>query len=55
MSIIKRLIKDDRGLETVEWAVMGALIVAGLILVIAGLANNVENRFERLTNATTAP
>ena len=55
MAVLKRFIQDDRGLETVEWAVMAALIAAGLIAVIAGLGNNVENRFTGLENATTIP
>lgn len=55
MAILKRFITDDRGLETVEWAVMAALIAAGLVLIIAGLGNNMENRFTRLENATTTP
>jgi Flp pilus assembly pilin Flp len=39
-------------LETVEWAVIAALIVAGLIAIITGLGNNVETRFSELENAT---
>jgi Flp pilus assembly pilin Flp len=45
-------IRDDRGMETVEWAVLAALIVAGLIAVIAGLGTNVLNRFTTLQTAT---
>ena len=53
MALLKRFIKSERGLETVEWSVVAALIVAGLILAIAGLATVVEARFERLTIAVT--
>jgi Flp pilus assembly pilin Flp len=34
MNILKRLIKDEKGMEAVEWAVLAALIAAGLIGVI---------------------
>ena len=55
MALLKRFIRNERGLETVEWSVIAALIVAGLIVVIAGLATNVEDRFDRLRIATTTP
>jgi Flp pilus assembly pilin Flp len=52
MNTLKRFIKDEQGLETVEWAVIAALIVAGLIAIITGLGTNVEARFTELQNAT---
>lgn len=52
MNTLKRFLKDEQGLETVEWAVIAALIVAGLILIITGLGENVEDRFSELENAT---
>jgi pilus assembly protein Flp/PilA len=52
MNTVKRFIKDEQGLETVEWAVIAALIVAGLIAIITGLGQNVEGRFAELQNAT---
>ena len=53
METLKRFIKDEQGLETVEWAVIAALIVAGLIAVIGGLGTNVLNAFTSLQTATT--
>ena len=50
--MLKRFLKDERGLETVEWAVIAALIVAGLIAIITGLGTNVEARFTELESAT---
>jgi len=40
-------------METVEWAVVAALIVAGLVTVISGLGTNVTNKFNALKTATT--
>jgi Flp pilus assembly pilin Flp len=51
--VIRRFVRDERGLETVEWAILAALIVAGLVAVISGLGNNVLNKFTALKNATT--
>ena len=53
MNALKRFLKDERGLETVEWAVIAALIVAGLITVIGTLGNSVENKFVQLEDAVS--
>lgn len=50
--LAKAFLRDDRGMETVEWAILAALIVAGLVAVIGGLGTNVLNRFTALQNAT---
>ncbi len=55
MEVLKRFWKDERGLETVEWAVIAALIVGGLVAIIAALGGNVKTMFERLQSATTPP
>ena len=52
MRIVTSFFRDERGMETVEWAVLAALIVAGLIAVIGGLGTNVLNKFTTLQNAT---
>ncbi len=55
MSIRKLCIaflRDEQGMETVEWAILAALIVAGLVAVITGLGGNVLNKFTALQNAT---
>jgi len=45
MYFIKRFMQDDQGLETVEYAVMTALIVATLVTAITALAGAIEGRF----------
>ena len=51
MSTIKRFLKNEEGLETVEYAVMTALIVAGLVGAIGILSTAVQGRMT--TTATT--
>ena len=53
MNILKKLVLDEQGMETVEWAVLAALIVAGIVTVIVGLGNNVLTAFTKLQTATT--
>ena len=52
LKIVRSFVRDERGLETVEWAILAALIVAGLVTVITGLGTNVLNKFTALKNAT---
>ena len=49
---IGRFIRNEQGMETVEWAVLAALIVAGLVGVITTLGTNVMNKFTTLSNNT---
>lgn len=41
----KRFISDEEGLETVEYAVMTALIVGAMVLAITALSGAVSGRF----------
>ena len=53
--IWSRFVKDERGMETVEWAIMAALIVAGLVGVVTSVGSNVKTAFSNLKTATTPP
>ena len=44
--IIKRFVSDDSGLETVEYAVMTALIVGALVIAIGRLTAAISGRFD---------
>jgi Flp pilus assembly pilin Flp len=44
------VLQDQSGMETVEWAVLAAIIVAGLVAVITTLGNNILTRFTSLKN-----
>lgn len=45
-------LSNESGIETVEWAVMAAILVAGLITVMGALGQNVLAGFTTLKNAT---
>ena len=44
-NLLKRFVRDEQGLETVEYAVMTALIVAVLVTAIGALSAAVSGRF----------
>ncbi len=44
--VIKRFVSDERGLETVEYAVMTALVVTALVTAIEFLTGAVSDRFD---------
>jgi Flp pilus assembly pilin Flp len=46
MKAIKKFMSNEEGLETVEYAVMTALIVGALILAITNLSTDVQGRFD---------
>jgi Flp pilus assembly pilin Flp len=48
-----RFLHDERGMETVEWGILAALIVGGLVTIAGTLGNNIATSFQTLKNATT--
>lgn len=44
MTMLQKFLKDEKGLELVEYAVMTALIVAVLVTAIGLLSTSIENR-----------
>ena len=46
--LIKRFVADERGLETVEYAIIVGLVVAGLVAVIAAIGAWVKTQFDGL-------
>ncbi|HEX5010621.1 MAG TPA: Flp family type IVb pilin [Planctomycetota bacterium] len=46
--MLKRFIADDRGLETVEYAIIAGMIVAGLIAVVVAIGTWVKGKFSDL-------
>lgn len=49
IKMFKEFVKDEKGLETVEYAVMTALIVAALVTAIGALTAAVSGRFGAVT------
>jgi Flp pilus assembly pilin Flp len=43
--LLKKFVKDERGMETVEWAVMAGLILVGLIAIVSVLGQHVATVF----------
>ncbi len=48
MRLLNKFACDEQGMETVEWAILAALIVAGLVAVITTLGSNVLAKFTTL-------
>ena len=55
MEKIWKFIKDEDGLETPEYAVMGALIIVGLVAAVGALRDQIVATFEAMTGAVTPP
>ncbi len=52
-SLCKNFISDERGLETVEYAIIGGIITATVIIGIGALGQNVAMQFEALSDRTS--
>ena len=50
---ISRFFKDEQGLETVEYAVIAALITGAAIVAITALGGKVTDKFNTLVTALT--
>jgi Flp pilus assembly pilin Flp len=48
MNAIHRFLSDERGLETVEYAIIAGLIVSGLVAIIVAIGGWVKTRFTNL-------
>ena len=49
--VMKRFIKDEKGLETVEYAIIGALITIAAIGTIISIGSEVSDKFDELLSA----
>jgi Flp pilus assembly pilin Flp len=54
MEMLKRFIKDERGLETVEYAIILGIIVATTITLIITLGGWVHDQFANIVSAINA-
>jgi pilus assembly protein Flp/PilA len=46
--LAKRFIRDEKGLETVEWTIMAALVILGLVAAITALQGKIGDVFTAL-------
>lgn len=54
MNTIKRFVKDEQGLETVEYAIILGLIVVAVIASVAAIGTWVSGRFSALQTGVGA-
>ena len=47
-SLLNSFLKDEQGLETVEYAIIAGLVVAGLVAVVAAIGAWVKTQFGTL-------
>ncbi len=47
-NLVKSLLSDERGTETVEWGLMAGLIVGALVLTVAAIGTWVKAKFTEL-------
>jgi Flp pilus assembly pilin Flp len=52
--MFKRFLSDDRGLETVEYAIITGMIVTGLIAVVVAIGTWIKGKFDSLKTETGA-
>ena len=50
--MIRQLLADESGMETVEWGVIAALIVGAVVTALTTLGANVKRQFDIMVNAT---
>lgn len=55
MEMLKRFIKDERGLEASEYALLLALICLGIAGVVAALSTKIQSAFTRATDEIVVP
>jgi Flp pilus assembly pilin Flp len=49
MNMLKRFISDERGIETIEWVVMAALIIVALVATIKLLTTQAKTTLNSVT------
>ena len=48
--LLKRFLKDEQGLETVEYAMIAGIIVVGTLITVVSIGTWVNGRFTSLDN-----
>ena len=53
LNAIKRFVRDESGLETVEWAIVGGLVVAVGAIVFTLIGTDVQTSLQNLQGVTS--
>ncbi len=48
MNAVRRFLRDERGLETIEYAIITGLIVSGLVAIVVAIGSWVKGQFQGL-------
>ena len=54
LNVMMKFIRDEDGLEMVEWAIVGALIITAAATSISSLSNSVSTKFIDIDTIITA-
>jgi len=49
---LNQFIRDEQGMETVEWAILVTLVIGGALIIIGAVGANVTTQFNMLQSAT---
>jgi Flp pilus assembly pilin Flp len=52
LNAIKRFVRDESGLETVEWAIVGGLVVAVGAIIFTLIGQDVQTSLQNMQNVT---
>lgn len=53
-NMLKRFMKDERGTELAEWAIMAALLIVVAVATIAAIGGKISNVFDTLDSKLDA-
>ena len=54
LKMLKRFIREDEGLEWVEWSLAAALIITAVMLTFTSIGSEVDTRFNSVLTAIQA-
>lgn len=52
MKTLVKFLNDEKGMETVEWAVLASILVVATVTAIGIISEHVQAAFEKLRDAT---
>lgn len=52
-AIIRNFLREDRGVTSIEYALLGSLIAVVIVVAVTAIGVNVNNKFNSVKDATT--